>query len=112
MVCRCKTRKIEIGCDKAKQGFTLECDEVCRLKIEQSRSAADEAERISREAEEEKNRIELLEFERKMGKKKSKERKQVLVEEKRGLGAFAYAGIGVGVVGAVVAVAVFVLDMM
>lgn len=81
----------------------MECDEVCAHKVEQSRSAAEEMERKQREAEEEKNRLELLEFERKMGKKKSKERKQVAVKEKRGMGWMVYAGVAMVVVAVLVA---------
>lgn len=107
-MCRCKTRKTEIGCDRAKQGFTLDCDETCALKLQQSRTAAAEAERARREAEEHKNRAELLEFERKMGsKKKSKERRPVLVAEKQGLGWIGYTGVVV--VAALVAVGVAVV---
>lgn len=75
------------------------------MKLENGRLAAEEAERVQRAAEEERNRIELLEFERKMGKKKSKERKRVVVEEKRTLGWIVYVGVAVGLVAVLAAVA-------
>lgn len=49
--------------------------------MEQQREAAEEAQRKQREAEEEKNRLEMLDFEKKFGKKKYKERRQYVIEE-------------------------------
>lgn len=43
--------------------------------------AAEEQERKQKEIEDEKNRLEMLEFEKKFGKKKFKERKRNIVEE-------------------------------
>lgn len=46
--------------------------------------AAKEIERKQRAAEEEKNRLEMIEFEKKFGKKKYRERKRNVVEENEG----------------------------
>lgn len=67
-------------------GFQLNCDEKCTIRAEQSRLMVEEAARRQREAEEEKNRLELLEFEKKFGKRKPKERKQQVIVEESGYG--------------------------
>lgn len=84
VACECKTRKIDSLCDKVRSGYTLCCDETCKAKRDQIRLAAEENDRKQRELEEEKNRLELLEYEKKFGKKKYKERKQYVVEEEAG----------------------------
>lgn len=56
---------------------------------------AEEIERKQRELEEEKNRLELLEYEKKFGKRKYKERKQSVVEESQGVGTPVLIGVSV-----------------
>jgi len=51
------------------------------VRLEEIRLAAEEQERKQKEIEDEKNRLEMLEFEKKFGKKKFKERKRNVVEE-------------------------------
>lgn len=77
------------------------------MRAQQAHLMVEEAARRQREAEEEKNRLELLEFEKKIGKRKPKERKpQIIVEESsygklRWIGAFAIGllvTIGIGYV--------------
>lgn len=63
----------------------MACDDRCAAKVEQIRLAAVEAEQRQREAEAERNRLELLEYEKKMGKRKPKERKQRPVEREPGV---------------------------
>lgn len=85
LVCKCKIRKIDSTCDKVKAEnlTTIACDEQCEAK---KRLAEEEKQlELQRQAaiEAEKNRRELEEFEKKIGKKKYKERKQRVVEEKK-----------------------------
>lgn len=69
------------------------------------RVAAEEQEWKQKEAEDEKNRLEMLDFEKKFGKKKFKERKRSVVEE---AGSKVWMiWIGVPVVLAVVSVIVY-----
>lgn len=49
--------------------------------MEEIRLAAEEQERKQKEIEDEKNRLEMIDFEKKFGKKKFKERKRNIVEE-------------------------------
>lgn len=56
---------------------------------------AEEIERKQRELEEEKNRLELLEYEKKFGKRKYKERKQSVVEESQGVRTPVLIGVSV-----------------
>lgn len=93
--CDCKTRKAETTCDRARAGFTVDCDAACAAKKDQARLVAEEIERKQRELEAEKNRIELLEYEKKFGKRKYKERKQSVVEEHNGVGTPVLIGISV-----------------
>lgn len=79
--CVCKNRKVEITCDKVRAGFTLMCDETCISRQNELKSIAEQQERLRKEREEEKNRRELVEFEKKFGKKKYKERKSHIVED-------------------------------
>lgn len=72
---------METSCDKIRSGFELKCDENCEAKLAEAKKLAEDAERVKQEQEDERNRIELEEFEKKFGKKKHKERKrQVAVE--------------------------------
>lgn len=80
--CDCKCRKLDTTCDKLRAGFKLNCDETCAAKQEEARKHAEAAEQTRRAHEEEQNRKALEEFEKKFGKKKHKERKQRIVEEK------------------------------
>lgn len=59
---------------------------------------AEEIERKQRELEEEKNRLELLEYEKKFGKRKYKERKQSVVEESQGVRTPVLIGVSVLIV--------------
>lgn len=95
--CDCKNRKIETSCDKIRAGFVLSCDEACISRQNELKRIADEQERVKREQQEEKNRQELEEFEKKFGKKKHKERKQQIIEEKDNSHIYKWAGIGIGV---------------
>lgn len=79
--CECKNRKIETTCDKIRTGFTLICDETCISRQNELKLIAEQQERLRKEREEEKNRRELVEFEKKFGKKKYKERKSNIVED-------------------------------
>lgn len=79
--CHCKTRKVDATCDKIRAGFQLSCDDSCKVRLEEIRLAAEEQERKQKEIEDEKNRLEMLDFEKKFGKKKFKERKRNVVEE-------------------------------
>lgn len=84
LMCACKTRKIDLTCDKIRaENITLlecngECEEKKRL-IEEENQRKIQKQRL---LEEEKNRKELEEYEKKFGPKKYKERKQRHVEEK------------------------------
>lgn len=60
----------------------MNCDQSCEAKQEELRKIAEEKNRKKMELEEEQNRLELEEFEKKFGKKKHKERKSKIVEEK------------------------------
>lgn len=73
---------METSCDKIRAGFALICDDTCTEKQHLDKKAAEEANRAKMEQEKEKQRQELEEFEKKFGKKKYKERKKVVVEEK------------------------------
>lgn len=57
------------------------CDETCISRQNELKLIAEEQERLRKEREEEKNRRELVEFEKKFGKKKYKERKSHIVED-------------------------------
>lgn len=73
---------MELSCDKIRAGFTLNCDEACTEKQQLEQKIAEDAKRAKMELEMEKRRQELEEFEKKFGKKKYKERKKIVVEEK------------------------------
>lgn len=81
MYCECKTRKVDATCDKIRAGFQLICDDTCKIRLEEIHLAAEEQQKKQKELEDEKNRLEMLEFEKKFGKKKFKERKRNVVEE-------------------------------
>lgn len=95
--CECKNRKIEITCDKIRAGFVLSCDETCISRQEELKRIVEQQERARREQEEQKNRLEVEEFEKKFGKKKYKERKTQIVEEKDNSKLFKWAGLVIGV---------------
>lgn len=99
MYCDCKHRKIETSCDKLRGGFVLSCDDACLTKQNEVKRITEEQERVKREQEEEKNRLEMEEFDKKFGKKKHKQRKPYIVEEKPNSNAIklAVASICVGV---------------
>lgn len=59
----------------------MNCDDTCKVRLEEIRLAAEEQERKQKEIEDEKNRLEMEDFEKKFGKKKFKERKRNIVEE-------------------------------
>lgn len=79
--CDCKNRKIETTCDKLRAGFSIACDETCEVREKELKRVADENQRIKREQEAERNRLELEEFEKKFAKKKYKERKAQVVAD-------------------------------
>lgn len=84
--CECKSRRIEISCDKIRQDkiVAAPCDEHCELRKKAAQSEKQlEFERLLA-IEEEKNKRELAEFAQKFGtKKKFKERKLRVFEEKK-----------------------------
>lgn len=86
LYCECKTRKVEITCDKIRRDkiHEAQCDEHCELRKKTAESEKQlELERLSA-IEEEKNQRELAEFAQKFGtKKKFKERKLRVFEEKK-----------------------------
>lgn len=59
----------------------MNCDDTCKVRLDEIRLAAEEQDRKQKEIEDEKNRLEMLDFEKKFGKKKFKERKRNVVEE-------------------------------
>lgn len=101
--CKCKTRKAETTCDQLRNGFQLVCDNACALKAEQIRLMAEEAAQRQREVEEERNRLEMLEFEKKFGKRKPKERKQQVAKIESGMNV-KYMWIGAGLIALSIAV--------
>ncbi|XP_037044387.1 NF-X1-type zinc finger protein NFXL1 [Bradysia coprophila] len=103
--CECKTRKVDATCDKIRAGFQLTCDDTCKVRREEMRLAAEEQDRKQKEIEDEKNRLEMLDFEKKFGKKKFKERKRSVVEETESKVWMIW--IGIPVVLAVVSVIVY-----
>lgn len=60
----------------------MTCDETCATWEIELKRIAEENERCKREVEEQRNRLELEEFEKKFSKKKYKERKTQFVENK------------------------------
>lgn len=88
---------MEATCDKIRAGFTLTCDDVCAVKQKEVQQAAEAKLNQERLEELERNRLEVEEFEKKFGKKKHKERKRVVVEEKNDK-YFVYIGAAVGVI--------------
>lgn len=60
----------------------MTCDETCATREIELKRIAEENERCKREVEEQRNRLELEEFEKKFSKKKYKERKTQFVENK------------------------------
>lgn len=82
----------------------MNCDDTCKVRLEEIRLAAEEQERKQREIEEEKNRLEMLDFEKKFGKKKFKERKRNVVEDTESKMWIVWLGVaillaGIGVIG-------------
>lgn len=85
MTCECRTRKIEYTCDKirAENIVVIECDEQCHSKkLLHEEERRQELERMQ-QLEAEKNRQELLAYEKKFAKKVYKERKPKFVEEEK-----------------------------
>lgn len=76
VMCRCKFRKVDISCEKLRQGFEVSCDDSCKSKLEARQQVEEELRKERAAAEEERNRIEMEEYRRKYGQKKPKERKQ------------------------------------
>lgn len=74
---------MEVPCDKYRSGFNiLDCDENCvetQRNIEMARQREQE---LLRKQEEERNRLEVEQFEKKFNKRKPKERKPVEVKAK------------------------------
>lgn len=82
--CECKTRKIEISCEKLRlENNKITCDESCETKKKELKLAADKIKEAEKNLEDEKNRLELEMFEQKFGKKKYKERKIDVIDEKK-----------------------------
>ncbi|XP_037901244.1 NF-X1-type zinc finger protein NFXL1 [Glossina fuscipes] len=95
--CECKRLKQEISCDKHRSGLTkLKCDANCLDIIKKSEMSRHMAEESLRKQEEERNRLEVEQFEKRFNKRKHKERKSVELKEKREINwklLFMYAGI-------------------
>ncbi|XP_055702161.1 NF-X1-type zinc finger protein NFXL1 [Phlebotomus papatasi] len=105
--CKCKTKKIEVTCEKLRSGtFVLACDEQCSAKMAQKAKELEEKMAKQREEEAERNRQELEEFERKFGKKKPKERKRREIVDEKGTNWKLIAGSAVMAI--VIAVAVYI----
>lgn len=104
MACECKTRRLDVTCDQVRGGLVtvVPCDAACAAKIAAAQAVADEAVRLQRLQKEEKDRQELLEYEKKFGPRKYKERKQQVIEENAGYS----VPVLVGVSGALVVVAI------
>lgn len=85
----------------------MNCDETCTIRKSEIIRAAEETERIKREKEMERNRLELEEFEKKFAKKKHKERKTKIVQtqDKSHL----YKWIGVGATVAILSILIYFL---
>lgn len=82
--CECKFRKIEISCEKLRlQNYKILCDESCENNKKEIRLAAEKIKEAQKIMEDEKNRLELEMFENKFGKKVYKEKKVVLIDEKK-----------------------------
>lgn len=79
--CECKRIKIEVSCEKSRSKEAIvPCDDICKvMKAETERIKQEEAEK-QRLIEEERNRIELEQFEKRFGKRKPRERKVVAQE--------------------------------
>lgn len=93
LYCPCKNVKSDVPCEKIRlENITIKCDESCKKKIQDQLETQKQKELIAKQIEDEKNRIELEEFEKKFGKKKSRERKAVVVEEKEDNKYLFYAG--------------------
>jgi NF-X1-type zinc finger protein NFXL1 len=82
--CKCKTRKFEINCDKIRRDNLefIDCDEICEEKRQKEIQLKLEQKMEQERLEKEKNQRELEEFEKKFGRKKTRERKVREVEEK------------------------------
>lgn len=105
--CDCKNRKIDTSCDKIRAGFVLSCDETCVNRQNELKRITEQQERVKREQEEEKNRIELEEFEKKFAKKKYKERKTQIIEEKNN--SYIFKWIGFAIAAATIAIFTYFL---
>lgn len=95
--CKCKSRKVETTCEKIREGFVVNCDENCAVRQNELKTIAEQQARLKREQEDEKNRQELEEFEKKMGKKKYKERKRQIIEDTNNSQILKWTGIAVAV---------------
>lgn len=93
--CGCRHRKIEATCDKIRCGFKLPCDETCIMYESEQKRIAEQEELLKREREEEKNRKELLEYEKKIGKKKYKDKKLHITKETENSSIFKYIAIAI-----------------
>lgn len=76
VMCLCKLRKVDISCEKLRQGFELSCDDTCKSKLEARQLVEEELRKERAAAEEERDRIEMEEYQKKYGQKKPKERRQ------------------------------------
>ncbi|XP_061400668.1 NF-X1-type zinc finger protein NFXL1 [Musca vetustissima] len=99
--CQCKRLKLEITCDKHRSGLTkLDCDENC---VETQRSielARQREQELFKKQEEERNRLEVEQFEKKFSKRKPKERKTVEVKAKEPIN-WKLIGLYVGIFAAI-----------
>lgn len=81
LYCQCKNLRQEVTCEKIRiENFQMRCNETCAAKKQELREAAKQKEAELKKQEEERNRIELEEFEKKYSKKKPRERKAVVVK--------------------------------
>lgn len=103
--CDCKRLKSEISCDKYRAGLLkLQCDENCFVTQKNLLQARQQEEELKRKQEEERNRLEVEQFEKKFSKRKPKERKTVELKPKCSINwnlVGLYAGIAAAVLLAV-----------
>lgn len=80
--CQCGLRRVEVACDKLRDGFRLVCDQTCQVKKKEQALVKEEQDRLKKEKEEEERRKEFEEYEAKFGQKKQyKQRKKVVIEQ-------------------------------
>lgn len=81
--CECKSRKIEISCEKLRfSDHIISCDKSCETKKREIKLAAEKIKESEKFLEDEKNRLELEMFEKKFGKKRYKEKRINVIDEK------------------------------